>query len=135
MAAVKKTRIDLAAKSDGLRDVDAYLARVPEPARTTLERMRAIIRAASPKSATEGLSYRIPAFFFKGALLSYAAFKDHCSLFPMGSSAIEEFVEELEGFRVTKGTIHFPLDKPLPKVLITKIVKACVARNEAKSGF
>jgi uncharacterized protein YdhG (YjbR/CyaY superfamily) len=97
--------------------------------------MRAIIRAASPKSATEGLSYRIPAFFFKGALLSYAAFKDHCSLFPMGSSAIEEFVEELEGFRVTKGTIHFPLDKPLPKVLITKIVKACVARNEAKSGF
>jgi len=95
--------------------------------------MRAMIRAAAPREATEQLSYRIPAFHFKGALLSYAAFKDHCSLFPMGASAIEAFAEELEGYRVTKGTIHFPLDKPLPKVLITKIVKACVERNEAKS--
>ena len=117
----------------GKAEVAAYLARVPEPARTTLEKMRAMIRAAAPREATEQLSYRIPAFHFKGALLSYAAFKDHCSLFPMGASAIEGFAEELEGYRVTKGTIHFALDKPLPKSLITKIVKACVARNEAKS--
>jgi uncharacterized protein YdhG (YjbR/CyaY superfamily) len=115
-------------------EVEAYLARVPEPARTTLEKMRAMIRAAAPGEATEQLSYGIPAFHFKGALLSYAAFKDHCSLFPMGARAIEAFAEELEGYRVTKGTIHFSLDKPLPKSLITKIVKACVARNEAKSG-
>ena len=52
----------------------------------------------------------------------------------MGARAIEELAEELEGYRVSKSTIHFPLDKPLPKALITKIVKACVARNEAKSG-
>jgi uncharacterized protein YdhG (YjbR/CyaY superfamily) len=118
----------------GEAEVAAYLEHVPEPARTTLEKMRAMIRAAAPREATEQLSYRIPAFYFKGALLSYAAFKDHCSLFPMGASAIEAFAKELEGYRVAKGTIHFPLDKPLPKVLITKIVKACVARNEARSG-
>jgi uncharacterized protein YdhG (YjbR/CyaY superfamily) len=117
----------------GKAEVEAYIARVAEPARTALEKLRAIIRAAAPKSATEGLSYRIPAFFFKGALLSYAAFKDHCSFFPMGSSAIEEFAEELGGYRVTKGTIRFPLDKPLPKALVTKLVKACVARNEARA--
>jgi uncharacterized protein YdhG (YjbR/CyaY superfamily) len=51
----------------------------------------------------------------------------------MGSRAIEEFAEELEGYRVTRGTIHFPLDNPLPKALITKMVKACVERNEAKA--
>lgn len=117
----------------GKADVEAYFASVPEPGRTTLEKLSAIIRAAAPNEATEGLSYRMPAFFFKGALLSYAAFKDHCSLFPMGARAIEQFEDELKGYRVTRGTIHFPLDKPLPKPLITKMVKACVARNEAKA--
>jgi uncharacterized protein YdhG (YjbR/CyaY superfamily) len=116
----------------GKAEVEAYLAAVPEPARTTLEKMRATIRAAAPKEATEELAYRIPSFNYKGSLVSYAAFKNHCSFFPMGARAIEEFAEELAGYRVTKGTIHFPLDKPLPKALITKMVKACVARNEAR---
>ncbi len=118
----------------GKAEVEAYLAAVPEPARTTLEKLRAIIRASAPKEATEQLAYRIPSFHYKGSLVSYAAFKNHCSFFPMGARAIEEFAEELAGYRVTKGTIHFPLDKPLPKALITKMVKACVARNEAKDG-
>jgi len=117
----------------GKAEVEAYLAAVPEQARTTLEGLRAIIRAAVPKSATEELAYRIPSFNYKGSLVAYAAFKKHCSFFPMGSRAIEEFAEELEGYRVTRGTIHFPLDKPLPKALITKMVKACVERNEAKA--
>ena len=117
----------------GKADVEAYLARVPEPARTTLEKMRAMIRAAAPKEATEAISYKIPSFQLKGALVWYAAFKKHCSFFPMGSKAIEEFAEELAGYRVTKGTIRFPLDKPLPKALIAKMVKACVKRNEAKA--
>ena len=126
--AVKKTspEIDLAA-------VEAYLARVPEPARTTLEKLRFMIRAAAPKDATERISYQIPSFYYKGGLIAYAAFKEHCSLFPMGSSAIEEFAEELKGYRVSKGTIHFAVDKPLSKALVTKIVKACVARNKAKA--
>jgi uncharacterized protein YdhG (YjbR/CyaY superfamily) len=118
----------------GNAEVEAYRATVPEPARTALENLRAIILAAAPKDATEDISYRMPAFFFKGALLSYAAFKDHCSLFPMGSSAIEEFAEEFKGYRVTKGTIHFPLGKPLPELMIKKLVKACVARNEARAN-
>jgi uncharacterized protein YdhG (YjbR/CyaY superfamily) len=117
----------------GKAEVEAYLARVPEPARTTLEKMRAMIRAAAPKEATEAISYRIPSFQYKGGLVAYAAFKGHCSFFPMGARAIEEFAEELIPYRVTKGTIHFALDKPLPAGLVKMMVKACAARNEAKA--
>jgi uncharacterized protein YdhG (YjbR/CyaY superfamily) len=125
--------VQKASAESGKAEVEAYLARVPEPARVTLEAIRAMIRAAAPKEATEALSYGIPSFQYKGALVSYAAFKEHCSLFPMGSSAIEEFAEELKGFRTSKGTIQFPVDKPLPKSLVKKIVKARVAHNEAKA--
>jgi uncharacterized protein YdhG (YjbR/CyaY superfamily) len=117
---------------EGKAAVEAYLAAVPEPARTTLEKLRATIRAAAPKAATEAISYSIPSFQYKGGLVAYAAFKRHCSFFPMGARAIEEFGEELEGFRVSKGTIQFPLDKPLPAALVKKMVKACAARNEEK---
>lgn len=125
--AVKK-----ASASDGKAAVEAYLARVPKPARTTLEKLRATIRAAAPAEATEAISYRIPSFQYKGGLAAYAAFKQHCSFFPMGSAAIEEFAE-LKGYRVSKGTIQFPLDKPLPAGLVKKMVRACVARNEGKA--
>jgi uncharacterized protein YdhG (YjbR/CyaY superfamily) len=118
----------------GKAAVEAYLERVPEPARKTLGKLRATIRAAAPKEATERISYAIPSFYHNGGLVAYAAFKDHCSFFPMGSGAIEEFAEELKGFRVSKGTIHFPLDKPLPAGLVKKMVKACVARNEEKAA-
>jgi uncharacterized protein YdhG (YjbR/CyaY superfamily) len=117
----------------GKAEVVAYLARVPEPARATLEAVRATIKAAAPKDATEALSYGIPSFQYKGALVSYAAFKEHCSLFPMGSSAIEGFADELKGFRTSKGTIQFPVDKPLPNALVKKIVKARAAQNAARA--
>jgi uncharacterized protein YdhG (YjbR/CyaY superfamily) len=117
----------------GKAEVEDYLARVPEPARTTLEKMRAMIRAAAPKEATEAISYGIPSFQYKGGLVAYAAFKHHCSFFPMGARAIEEFEKELKGFRVSRGTIQFALDKPLPPGLVKKMVKACVLRNEAKA--
>jgi uncharacterized protein YdhG (YjbR/CyaY superfamily) len=122
-----------ASAEGGKADVEAYLARVPQPARATLEAIRATIRAAAPKEATEALSYGIPSFQYQGALVSYAAFKEHCSLFPMGSSAIEQFAEELKGFRTSRGTIQFAVDKPLPKGLVNKIVKARVAQNELKA--
>jgi uncharacterized protein YdhG (YjbR/CyaY superfamily) len=115
-------------------EVDAYFARLTGPARSKLEELRAILRSAVPKDATEALSYSIPAFHYHGPLFSYAAFKRHISFFPMGARAIEEFAEELKEFRVTKGTIHFPLDKPVPAALIQKMARACVARNEAKAG-
>jgi uncharacterized protein YdhG (YjbR/CyaY superfamily) len=114
---------------DGMETVEAYLARVPEPAQSTLRKVRAAIKAAAPKDATEGLSYGMPAFRYKGSLVAYAAFKNHCSLFPMQSSLIDSMRDELKAYRTAKGTLQFPLDKPLPAALVKKIVKARVAEN------
>ena len=117
----------------GKAEVDAYLARVPEPARSTLEKMRTMIRAAAPKEATEVISYKIPSFQYKGGLVWYAAFKNHCSFFPMDHSLADEFQEELKKYKTSKGTIQFPVDKPLSKALVTRIVKARVTLNEVKA--
>jgi len=111
------------------KTVDEYLTTVPQPARNTLDQMRAAIRSAVPADATETISYSIPAFKLKKVLVWYAAFANHVSLFPT-ASVIESFKNELQGFSVSKGTIQFPVDKPLPIALIKKIVKFRVA--EAK---
>jgi uncharacterized protein YdhG (YjbR/CyaY superfamily) len=76
----------------------------------------------------------MPAFRYKGALVGYAAFKDHCSLFPMNAALIVEFAGDLKGYSTAKGTIRFPADKPLPAALVKKIVKARVADNERKKA-
>lgn len=112
------------------KSVDEYLAGVPEPARSTLKQIRATIRLAAPAAATEVISYRIPMFKYKGMLMGFAAFADHCSLFP--GAIVEEFKTELKNYRISKGTIQFPVDKPLPATLVKKIVKARVALNEGK---
>ena len=114
------------------RNIDEYLAGVPEPARGTLCKVRAVIRSAAPPETTEGISYGMPAFKYKGPLVAFAAFSDHCSLFPMNPSVIEAFKNELKGLSTSKGTIHFPTDKPLPTALVKKLVKARVAQNESK---
>ena len=116
----------------GKAEVEAYLARVAEPARTTLEKVRAMIRAVAPKEATEAISYKIPSFQLKGALVWYAAFKKHCSFFPMDHSLEEEFTEELKSCKVLKGTVQFAVDRPLSQALVARIVKTRVAANEAK---
>jgi uncharacterized protein YdhG (YjbR/CyaY superfamily) len=113
------------------KNVDEYLAGVPEPARSTLNKIRAAIRSAVPREATETISYGIPAFKHKGVLVWFAAFADHCSLFPTGS-VIEAFKNELKGFATSKGTIQFSTDKPLPAGLVKKLVKERVAQNESK---
>jgi uncharacterized protein YdhG (YjbR/CyaY superfamily) len=95
--------------------------------------MRAMIRAAAPREATEAISYGIPSFQYKGALVWYAAFKKHCSFFPMDHSLEEEFSEELKKYKTSKGTIQYPVDQPLPKSLVTRIVKARVTLNEVKA--
>jgi len=114
-------------------DMDAYLARVPEPARATLEKIRATIRAVVPPEATEGLSYTIPTFKYKGMLVSFAAFKNHCSFFPASYAVIKKFQKDLNNFEISKGTIRFPLDKPLPATLVKKMVKARLAEKAAKA--
>ena len=122
-----------AAKDTGNpKAVDEYLARVAEPARSTLNKVRAAIRSAVPPAATEAIGYGIPTFRYKGALLAYAAFSDHCSLFPMSLAVMAAFKNELKGFSKRKGTIHFPLDKPLSAALVRKLVKARVAEKELK---
>jgi uncharacterized protein YdhG (YjbR/CyaY superfamily) len=113
------------------RNVDEYLAGVPEPARSTLEKIRAAIRSAAPPTATEVISYGVPAFKYKGILVWFAAFSNHCSLFPT-ASVIEAFKSELQGFHRSKGTIQFPTDKPLPVALVKKMVRARVAQQENK---
>jgi uncharacterized protein YdhG (YjbR/CyaY superfamily) len=113
------------------KSVDDYLAGVPEPARGTLNKIRATIRSAAPPDATEVISYGIPAFKHKGVLIWFAAFSNHCSLFPT-AAVIEKFKSELKGFTISKGTIQFPTDKPLPAALVKKMVKARVAQIESK---
>jgi len=117
------------------KTVDAYLAAVPEPARSTLNKVRAAIRSALPAEATEGISYGIPTFKYNGSVVWYAAFSKHCSLFPGSLAVIKAFKNELKDFPTSKGTIHFPLDKPLPAALVKKIVKARLAEKKAKSDL
>jgi len=112
--------------------VDEYLARVPEPARGTLNNVRAAIRSAVPVGTIEVISYGMPGFKGKGMLVWYAAFENHCSLFPT-PAVIETFKDELKGFTTSKGTIQFPLDKPLPAVLVKRMVKERLARIEKKA--
>ena len=116
---------------DRPRSVDGYLAALPDNARATLEKVRQAIKAAAP-TATEKISYGMPGFYHDGRyLVYYAAFKDHCSFFPASSGVMEEFAEELERYDVSKGTIRFPIGKPLPATLVKKLVKARVREIEA----
>ncbi len=117
-------------KGKAAKNADEYLANVPEPARSTLKHVRAVIRSVVPKETTEVISYGMPMFKYNGMLVGYAAFKNHCSLFPTGSGVIEKFAKELKGYATSRGTIQFPSDKPLPDALVKKIVKARVAENK-----
>lgn len=106
------------------------MASVPKPARTAFIKLRATIRSAVPRTATEVISYQIPAFKDERVLVWFAAFSNHCSLFPT-NAVIEKFGDQLQGFTTSKGTVHFPLDKPLPVSLIKKMVKACITEDRA----
>lgn len=117
------------------KTVDEYISLVSEPGRGTLKKMRAMIRSAAPKEATEVISYGMPAFKYKGALVYYGAFADHCSFFPGSARLVEEFQDELQGFSIAKGTIRFPLDRPLSPALVKKFVKARVEQNELKDAL
>ena len=112
--------------------MDEYLAGVPEPARSTLDKVRAAIRSAVPPEATEAIGYGIPTFRYNGGLVAYAAFSKHCSFFPMSLAVMKTFQNELKDFHTFKGTIHFPLDKPLSATLVKKLVRARVAEKKRK---
>ncbi len=114
-----------------LRTVDEYIAALQEPARGTLNKIRAAARSAAPPDATEVISYGIPALKHRGVIIWFAAFDRHCSLFPT-ASVIDTFKKELQGYTTSKGTIQFPIDKPLPNALVRKLVQARVRQIQSK---
>lgn len=106
--------------------VDEYFAAVPADRRTALERLRRLIREAAP-DATETMAYGMPSFRLDGRwLLGYSATKRGCSFYA-GAAPTQTYADELAGYRLWKGTINFPVDRPLPDDLVTKLVKARVA--------
>lgn len=116
------------------KDVDTYLAAVPEPARSTLETLRQTIKAAAPQ-AEEVISYQMPTFKYLGrALVGFAAWKNFCSLYPYTGSVWTEFKDELKGYgtSASKGTIQFPVDKPLPASLVKRIIKGRIKEIESR---
>jgi uncharacterized protein YdhG (YjbR/CyaY superfamily) len=113
-------------------DVDAYFASVPDEARATLEKLRKTIRSTVPK-AVEVIWYQMPTFKLnERPLVSIAAFKNHCSLFPMSYAVLNAYKDELKSYHTSKGTLRFSLDKPLPAALVKKVVKARIQENEAR---
>jgi uncharacterized protein YdhG (YjbR/CyaY superfamily) len=112
--------------------IDARLAGLPAEQRTALQTLRETIAAAAPE-AEETISYAMPAFrYHRRALVSYDAFKAHCSLFPMSAALIEEHPAEAAGFAASKGTLHFTPEHPLPKEFVELIVRERMAQIDAR---
>ena len=113
------------------KTIDEYISTFPKNIQIILEELRQAIREAAP-NAEEGISYQMPAFRLNGVLAYFAAFRNHVGFFPT-SSGVTEFREELSQYDISKGTIRFPLDKPIPLDLVKKIVKYRVKENMGKS--
>lgn len=111
-------------------DINEYIAQFPEEIQITLEKIRETIILAAPE-AEEAIKYGMPTFVLKGNLVHFAAFKNHIGFYP-APSGIDAFMDELAQFRTGKGTIQFPIDKPIPFDLITKVVKFRVNENLEK---
>ena len=125
-------RAKAAVKSSSSSEVDDYLADVSPEARATLEKLRRTIKAVVP-CAVEVISYQIPTFKLDGRMLvSYAAFKNHCSFFP-GAAPIKAHEAELKPYQTSKGTIRFATGKPLPAALVKKLVRTRIKENEARA--
>ena len=112
--------MDMVSKSQ-YRTIDEYIAGFPENVRDILEELRQVIRKAAPQ-AEEAMRYGIPTFRLNGNLVHFAAFKNHIGFYPT-PSAIETFKEELSPYKQAKGSVQFPIDKPIPYDLIQKIVE------------
>ncbi len=109
------------------RQLQAYFRSTPVKARIALKKIRAAIRSAAPR-AEEAFSYQIPAFKLNGRMFVwYAAFKSHCSLYPMTGAIRRKLATALKGYEVSKGTVRLPLAKPIPVGLVKKLVKARMA--------
>jgi uncharacterized protein YdhG (YjbR/CyaY superfamily) len=113
------------------KTVRSYLSAIPREQRAALEKLRSTIKSIVP-DATEVISYDIPTFKLDGRMLvSYAAFKHHCSFFP-GAGPIERHAKDLSRFQTSKGTIQFTPEHPLSTALVKKLVKTRIKLNEAR---
>jgi uncharacterized protein YdhG (YjbR/CyaY superfamily) len=115
----------------GAEEMDEYIAGFPPDVQEILEEVRATIRDAAP-DAEETISYQIPTFRLEGNLVHFAAFKKHIGFYP-APSGIDEFKDDLSGFKGGKGSVQFPLDKPMPLDLIRRIVEFRVKENLARA--
>ena len=113
------------------KNIDDYIASFPKDLQIILEQMRTIIRKAAPK-AEEVIIYAMPAFKLNSVLVYFAGYKNHIGFYPM-PAAIIAFKKELSIYKSSKGAVQFPLDKPLPSALITKMVKYRIAENLQKA--
>jgi uncharacterized protein YdhG (YjbR/CyaY superfamily) len=112
------------------QNIDEYIADFPPDVQAILEQIRTTIRKAAPK-AEEAIRYRLPTFILNGNLVHFGAFKKHIGFYPT-PSGIEAFKDELSKYEGAKGSVQFPLDKPIPLRLISKIVKFRVQESQAK---
>jgi uncharacterized protein YdhG (YjbR/CyaY superfamily) len=104
-------------------EIDAYLAGLEEPKRSTLQELRQMILEVIP-DAEQGISYRLPAFRLNGKVVAgFAAFKNHLSYLPHSGSVFPQLRQEVAPYRTTTGSLHFPIDEPLPKSLVEKLVR------------
>jgi len=115
------------------KNIDEYIAGFPAAVQASLEQLRATIRKAAP-NAEETISYQIPTFKQDGNLVHFAAYKNHIGFYP-GSGGIKNFQDELSIFEGSKGTVRFPINKPLPLKLIAEVVKFRVEVNQGKANL
>jgi uncharacterized protein YdhG (YjbR/CyaY superfamily) len=114
------------------KNVGAYIRAAPKETRAKLTQLRRVIKSVAPK-AKEDISYRIPYYDYHGALVWFASFKTHISIF-LRPPIIAEHKQELKGYVTTKSAVHFPMDKPLPRALIRKLVRARMVRNKISTS-
>ncbi len=113
------------------RNIDEYIARFPKDVQILLERIRATVRKAAP-GAEEKIAYQMPTFALKGNLVHFAAWKEHIGFYPTPRGT-EEFKHELSAYKCAKGSVQFPLARPIPYDLISRIVKSRVRENLEKA--
>jgi uncharacterized protein YdhG (YjbR/CyaY superfamily) len=113
------------------KTVDEYISSQPKNVKSVLQQLRKAIQEAAPE-AEELISYNMPGYKLKGMLVYFAAWKEHIGFYGASSTLVEKFRKELSGYELSKGTIKFPLDQPLPLALVTKIVKFRAKENLQK---
>ena len=114
------------------QEIDDYLAKVGEPKRTTLQTLRETIHDILPH-AEEVISYGMPAFRLNGMVIAgFAAFKNHLAYLPHSGSVFNELRDDLKGYASTEGSLHFQIDKPLPKALVKKLIAVRLKQIEPK---